>query len=222
MRVFCARSLSSRRSSAQRTGSSSQRGRSGSSRRAASTAVARSQPRFTSTIRSLSGPMISRTSASRSMSSPSGALPALALNPGGPCAFRLCISDPPHALAERRPARLGLEPGVPLRFQHLHLIAQLRRRLAVAVVGTGHEAGDLAAIAAEQAVQRQLGHLSDQVPARYVDRRGNADDRLARPALLARTPLPGQRKELLVALLRRERVHPEALFADLAAANERE
>ena len=75
---------------------------------------ARSQPRLTSTIRSLSSPMTSRTSASRSMSSFSGTPPAL-----------------------------RLEPGVALGFQHLHLVAQFGHGLAVAIVGAGHIARHL-------------------------------------------------------------------------------
>ena len=113
-------------------------------------------------------------------------------------------------------AGLGLEPGVSLRLQHLHLVAQLGQRLAVAVVGAGHVAGHFAAIAAEQAIERQLRHLTDQVPARDVDRGGNADDRLARPALLARAALPGQREELLVDALGRERVHADDELGDAA------
>src|SRR5215510_2979246 len=76
-----------------RTGSSSQRGRNGSSSRAPSIAVARSQPRFTSIMRSRSLPMTSRTSATRSMSWASGRPPAFALKPVCPCAFSIWISS---------------------------------------------------------------------------------------------------------------------------------
>ena len=79
--VFCDSNFNSRRSSAHRTGSSSHLGLSGSSNLAPSMAVAKSQPLFTSTMRSQSSPMISRIVDMRSISSESDTPPTLPLNP---------------------------------------------------------------------------------------------------------------------------------------------
>src|SRR4029077_11253429 len=107
-----------------------------------------------------------------------------------------------------------LEAGVPLVLEHVNLVLQLRERLAVAVVRAGDVAGHGVPVAAEEAVQRQLRDLADDVPERDVHGRRDADDRLARPLLLVRQPLPGQREELLVEGFGRERVGTDDLVRD--------
>src|SRR5437762_7378304 len=122
-----------------------------------------------------------------------------------------------QVLAERQAAGLGLEALVSLRLQHLDLVAQLGGRLAVAVVRAGDVARHLAAEAAEQAVKRQPGRLAEDVPGRNVYCGRDPDHGFARPALLVRPALPRQSEELLVKLLRSERIVADDQLADAAA-----
>jgi hypothetical protein len=124
--------------------------------------------------------------------------------------------EPLDVLAERHAAGLGLEAGMALGLEHLHLVAQLGERLAVAVVSAGHVAGHDAAVAAEQPVERQAGDLADQIPGGEVDRCRDAHQRLPRPLLLRREALPGEREQLLVERLRRERVGAHHELAEAA------
>src|SRR5437667_254056 len=122
-----------------------------------------------------------------------------------------------HVLAERQAAGLRLEALVSLRLQHLDLVAQLGLRLAVAVVRAGDVARHLAAVAAEQAVERQPGHLAEDVPGGNVHCGRDPHHGFARPALLVRPALPRQGEELLVKLLRSERIGADDQLADAAA-----
>src|SRR2546430_13975164 len=122
-----------------------------------------------------------------------------------------------QVLAERQAAGLGLEPLVCLRLQHLDLVAQRGRRLAVAVVRAGDVARHLAAVAAEQAVERQPGHLAEDVPGGNVHCGRDPDHGFARPAFLVRPALPRQGEELLVKLLPSERIGADDQLADAAA-----
>src|SRR5947208_4863215 len=122
-----------------------------------------------------------------------------------------------HVLAERQAAGLRLEALVSLRLQHLDLVAQLGLRLAVAVVRAGDVARHLAAVAAEQAVKRQPGHLAEDVPGGNVHCGRDPHHGFARPAFLVRPALPCQGEELLVKLLRSERIGADDQLADAAA-----
>src|SRR5262249_11068780 len=65
--------------------------------------------------------------------------------------------------------------------------------------------------------ERQLGDLADDVPARDVHRGGDAHDRLARPALLARDALRSQREHALIQTLGRERILANDQLGDAGA-----
>ena len=119
--------------------------------------------------------------------------------------------------ASAEAARLGLEAGMALRLEHLHLVAQLGQRLAVTVVRAGDVAWHFAAVAAEQTVQRQPRRLADDVPGGDVHGGGNAHQRLPRPALLVGQALRRQREQLLVEPFRRERVGTQDQLGDTAA-----
>src|ERR1700677_1268913 len=99
--------------------------------------------------------------------------------------------DPRNILSQRQPACLGLERAMALRLELLNFILDFRNGLAIAVIRTGHVIWHRVAIAAEEAIERHVGDLSDSIPARDIDRRKYSDDRLPPPTLFVRNALRG-------------------------------
>ena len=119
-----------------------------------------------------------------------------------------------HVFLQRDAADLGLEALVALRLEHLYFVLQFGHVLAVAVIGAGDVAGDFAAKAAEQPVQRQPGSLADDVPGGDVDGGSDAHYGFAGPAAFRGDALRGQPENSVMQFFRCQRIFADDVVGD--------
>jgi len=111
------------------------------------------------------------------------------------------ISDDFEALnvfGEFQATNLGLEASMALFLEFGDLVTQLCEILTVAIIGTSYVIGHLVTVATKQLIERQPGHLADNIPARDIDRRRDPHKRLATPALLMSQAFRRQREQVLI------------------------